>query len=116
MNSLLNAAWQAECDEPSDKLVLIYLSDRADAKGKAWPHVTTIAKQTGLSRGIVLNALQRIEARRHISVSRRNGCSNSYLVDPDTSPTVEPDQSNPCTDNRTLREPPGNRRPQNSSQ
>ncbi|HEY5504108.1 MAG TPA: helix-turn-helix domain-containing protein [Sedimentisphaerales bacterium] len=50
MNALINAAWDAECDEPSDKLVLVYLADRANTVSRAWPHMKTIIRDTGLTR------------------------------------------------------------------
>jgi DNA-binding transcriptional MocR family regulator len=82
VNALINAAWIAECDEPSDKLVLVYLSDRANVNSKAWPHLPTIARQTGLGRRTVIEAMKRIEARGYVTVTRELGCSNSYIIHP----------------------------------
>ena len=82
MNALLNAAWDAECDEPSDKLVLVYLADRANVNSKAWPHLPKIAKHTGLGLRTIVEAIKRIEARGHVTVTRAPGYSNSYIVHP----------------------------------
>ncbi|MGH7953565.1 MAG: helix-turn-helix domain-containing protein [Limisphaerales bacterium] len=79
MNALLNAAWDAVCDEPSDKLVLVYLADRANTKSKAWPHLPTIARHTGLGRSTIIEAVKRLEARGHLTVTRQQGCRNYYL-------------------------------------
>jgi DNA-binding IclR family transcriptional regulator len=82
VNALVNAAWQAACDEPSDKLVLVYLSDRANTKGNAWPHLPTIARQTGLSQRTIIRATDRLESLGYITVDRKQGCSNRYRIHP----------------------------------
>ena len=82
MNALLNAAWDAECTEPSDKLVLVYLADRANLNGKAWPHLPTIARQTGLGKRTIIEVIKRLESRGHLTVERKAGCSNRYVVHP----------------------------------
>src|SRR5438105_2454555 len=84
MNALLNSAWDAECDEPSDKLVLVNLADHANTKGNAWPHLKTVARETGLSPRTIAYALSRLETRGHLSVSRKAGCSHRYNVHPVT--------------------------------
>jgi len=35
---------KARTDNPATKLVLIYLADSANDKGKCWPSISTIAK------------------------------------------------------------------------
>ena len=105
MNALLNAAFDAECDEPSDKLVLVYLADRANVNGKAWPHLPTIVRHTGLGRSTIIEAIKRIEARGHLTVGRKAGCSNRYLIHPVTDARARPatrpvrlaDASSPAT-------------------
>jgi DNA-binding transcriptional MocR family regulator len=96
VNALLNAAWKADCAEPSDKLVLVYLADHANRASRAWPHLPTIARQTGLGRSTIIEAVKRLESRGHLTVSRRQGCSNSYTVHPcgdaPTSPVPKPVQ------------------------
>jgi DNA-binding transcriptional MocR family regulator len=82
VNALLNVAWDAACVEPSDKLVLVYLADRANVNSKAWPHLPTIARQTGLHRRTIMRALERLEAHGHMTVERKAGCSNRYTVHP----------------------------------
>lgn len=82
MNALLNAAWDAECTEPSDKLVLVNLADRANVNGKAWPHLPTIVRQTGLGRRTIIEATKRLESLGHLTVERKAGCSNRYIVHP----------------------------------
>jgi Helix-turn-helix domain len=84
LNACVNSAWKAKCDEPSDKLVLIYLADRANPTGKAWPHLPTIVRQTELGRRTVIEAIKRLEVRGHLTVTRAVGCSNSYIVHPVT--------------------------------
>ena len=111
LNAILAKAWEAQCDESSDKLVLVYLADRANANGKAWPHVPTIVRDTGLGRSTVIESMKRLESRKHVSVSRRRGCANKYTVHPRTSPATglvgnpatgplpvqRPDRSSPAT-------------------
>lgn len=114
MNALINAAWTAECDEPSDKLVLVYLADRANAVSRAWPHMKAMVRDTGFSRRTISASLYRLEAREHLTVSRRQGCSNSYTVHPKSRPQtgamvapvkIEPVQPLPATGATIAHEP-----------
>lgn len=105
MNALVSAAWEAVCDEPSDKLVLVNLADHANAKGCAWPKLKTLAGETGLAPRTVAYSLHRLELRGHIAVSRRQGCKHRYQVHPKilnahasaTIAAAQPLQQSPAT-------------------
>lgn len=60
--------------------MLVYLSDRANATHRAWPHLPTIARQTGLHRRTIIRATERLEALGLITVERKPGCSNRYII------------------------------------
>ena len=67
------------------KLVYIYLLDRADKEGKAWPGLNTIAKELSLSRSTVKRAIQDLEQAELLKKEahyRENGSatSNRYYL------------------------------------
>lgn len=67
------------------KLVYIYLYDRRDAVGKAWPSVKRIAKDLSISEKTVRRAVQDLEKAgliRKEYAYRQNGShtSNRYYV------------------------------------
>jgi hypothetical protein len=103
LNSLLNEAWKAVCDEPSDKLVLIYLADRANTKGQAWPHLPTISRETGLCKRTIMRTIERLATRGHLVVERKAGCSNRYTVHP-VSHAHRGDTKSPVTLNGATRD------------
>jgi Helix-turn-helix domain len=97
LNALIEAAWKTKCEAPSDKLVLVYLADRANKNSHhARPHLPTIVRETGLGRSTVIFSIQRLEWRGDLTVSRKKGCANSYFVHPKagarTSPAKRPVQ------------------------
>jgi hypothetical protein len=83
VNALLNAAWKAPCKHASDKLVLVRLADRANRNGKCWMMIKNIAAETVLSVRTVKAVLPRLESKGYITVTRKDGCRNYYLVHPD---------------------------------
>ncbi len=75
-------SWLAECETPADKLVLVHLCDRANKQKRAWPSIPSIARACGMSdRGVEL-CLKRIEAGGHMTVTRKDGSRNRYLMHP----------------------------------
>lgn len=82
MIELLNIAWLADCETPADKLVLVHLCDRANKQKRAWPSIPSIARACGMSdRGVEL-CLKRIETSGHMTVTRKDGSRNRYLMHP----------------------------------
>ncbi len=64
------------------KAVYMYLKDRADAQGKCWPGIRTIAADLKLSRSTVKRALHDLTAKGFLTQeprSRPNGSSTSNL-------------------------------------
>lgn len=67
------------------KLVYIYLFDRCDKEGKAWPGLNTMAKDLSLSRSTVKRAVKDLEKAGFIKKEphyRDNGSatSNRYYL------------------------------------
>ena len=57
----ISQAWKTEVSSLAAKLVLLKLADNASDEGKAWPHIETIAAETGMSRSSVFRALDELE-------------------------------------------------------
>lgn len=75
------------------KVVYMYLRDRADAEGKCWPAVKTIAADLNISRATVQRALADLERAGYIvrkARRRDNGGSTSNLY------TVNMEKNAPC--------------------
>jgi len=62
--------------------VYMYLRDRADAQGRCWPAVRTIARELGLSRSTVKRALHDLVQSGYLKKEpryRENGSKSSNL-------------------------------------
>jgi DNA-binding transcriptional regulator YhcF (GntR family) len=57
----ISQAWKTPVSSLAAKLVLLKLADNASDEGKAWPHIDTIAAETGLARSSVFRALDDLE-------------------------------------------------------
>lgn len=73
----------ADTELPSRaRTVYMYLRDRADAEGKCWPGIKTIASDLKLSRSTVKRALDDLEKTgylKRLPRYRANGSSTSNL-------------------------------------
>ena len=58
---MISQAWKTPVTSLAAKLVLLKLADNASDEGKAWPHIETIASETGLARSSVFRALDELE-------------------------------------------------------
>lgn len=65
-NALIDRAWPLAVSS-TDKIVLLYLADRANAAGTCWPSVATIAASASLSDRAVQMAIKRLEEGGHLS-------------------------------------------------
>ena len=75
------------------RAVYMYLRDRADAEGKSWPAIRTIAAELRLSRSTVKRALADLEKSGFLTKTHRyreNGSytSNLYAVTTKTRPPL----------------------------
>src|SRR5262249_38352716 len=81
----INWAFKQQVGKPSAKLVLVTLADHADADGKCWPSLRTIAARTELSRDTILRSVRLLESKGFLRVvHRHNGrslSSNMYYLD-----------------------------------
>ena len=57
----ISQAWKTPVADAKAKLVLLKLADNANDEGVAWPHIETIAAETGLARSSVFKALNELE-------------------------------------------------------
>ncbi|MBN9690696.1 MAG: helix-turn-helix domain-containing protein [Verrucomicrobia bacterium] len=90
-HALVKLAWDATCDNASEKVVLLALADRANADGKCWPGIDDIAARCSLQVRGVKGIIQRLEKSGHITVVRASGIVNKYTVHPCTPCTSAPD-------------------------
>jgi DNA-binding transcriptional regulator YhcF (GntR family) len=94
---LISQAWKTQVSSLAAKLVLLKLADNASDEGKAWPHIDTIAAETGLARSSVFRALDELE--KSGLVERHRGRNEViYQIqkshsETSTSPTVRPQKS-----------------------
>lgn|SRR5262249_3877083 len=79
-----NWAFRQQVGKPSAKLVLVALAEHADADGKCWPSLRSIAARTELSRDTVVRAIRLLKSKGFIRVvHRHNGrspSSNMYYL------------------------------------
>jgi DNA-binding transcriptional regulator YhcF (GntR family) len=93
----ISQAWRTPVASLAAKLVLLKLADNASDEGKAWPHIDTIAAETGLARSSVFRALDELEKAG--LVERHRGRNEViYQIqkshhETSTSPTVRPQKS-----------------------
>lgn len=94
---LISQAWKTEVSSLAAKLVLLKLADNANDEGVAWPHIDTIAAETGMSRSSVFRALDELE--KGGLVERQRGRNEViYRIqkshhETSTSPTMRPQKS-----------------------
>lgn len=58
---MTSQAWKTPVGSLAAKLVLLKIADNASDDGRAWPHIETIANETGLARSSVFRALDELE-------------------------------------------------------
>jgi DNA-binding transcriptional ArsR family regulator len=74
----LNWAFNLSLDSPSDKAVLIALSNHATPDGRCWPSIRRVSLYTSLTDRAVRLALRRLEDAGLIRTTEREGTSNLY--------------------------------------
>ena len=67
----LNWAWQQPCDNPTAKLVLLALADKANDEGECWPSMGHVADLAGVSSRQVSNHLNSLEGLGLLSRTRQ---------------------------------------------
>jgi DNA-binding Lrp family transcriptional regulator len=86
----------------TEKLIICNLQDRSRDNGVAWPGYDRIAKDLGLSRTAVLNAVKSLEKKGWLVIDRQSGLSNRYRINTsiETIP-VSKQYSNPYRNDTT---------------
>ena len=74
----LRWALNAPLQSPAAKSALFILAFHADATGKAWPAVETIAREASIGRRTVFRALENLEADGWIATYQRLGRSTMF--------------------------------------
>tara|TARA_B100000519_G_scaffold197973_1_gene206620 strand:+ start:71 stop:319 length:249 start_codon:yes stop_codon:yes gene_type:complete len=64
----------------TDKLVLLALAHYADDKGRCWPSLEKIGKDTGLHPKSVSRCIGRLKNGKFIKIERRMNNSNMVLI------------------------------------
>jgi len=65
--------------------VLLCLASHAGQDGKAWPGITTIARETGYTRKAAIDAIRKLERLGYIRVERTAGISSYYTIVSDST-------------------------------
>lgn len=79
----LNAAWDAACDSPTEKLVLLAIARHADnATGEAWPSVQRISEMCSITERCVYTTINKLEIKGLVSIKAGGGRGkcNAYVV------------------------------------
>src|SRR5436190_5061638 len=81
----------------AERLVLIYLADRANGAMVCWPMIATIAEALELSERSVMRAVQTLEDKDLIRVDRRHRQFNHYhILRPENGSDPEAEHPEPC--------------------
>lgn len=74
-------AWDQECPTPASKLTLLALANRCGRDGTCYPSLACVARDTGLARSTVADALNRLERAGLIARQRgRTGRATTYRL------------------------------------
>jgi biotin operon repressor len=65
-----SAAWKTRIPCHTTKLVLLKLADSANDQGVSWPHVETIARETGISRASVFRSIATLKNDGHLTTKK----------------------------------------------
>ena len=89
--SILGFAWALERGATlglplADRMVLIYLADKANGIGVCWPGQETIVRFTGLAIRTVRAAVRRLEGLRLISLEEAPGIATRYHINRELTP------------------------------
>jgi biotin operon repressor len=67
---ITSAAWKTRIPCHTTKLVLLKLADSANDEGVSWPHVETIARETGISRASVFRSIAKLKECGHLTTKK----------------------------------------------
>jgi hypothetical protein len=73
--------------------VLCHLARQAYRRPKVFPSIQAIAKTCRMRKTNVIDAIQELESRRMIAVTRQSGKPNTYRLTLNQSHPLDPDQS-----------------------
>lgn len=105
---IMSACWSLQGMSPTQKAVLISLSDNANDEGVCWPSVAKIAMRTCLSERAVQNSIKWLGQAKILTSRERMGRSTIYTITPEAySPPQEmhPAQDAPSPPHVTTQTP-----------
>lgn len=76
----MNAAWDAQCESPMGKLVLLSLADNANDQGVCWPSIATIAERCSCSERTVQNQIIELTSAGLLKIIKRTNKSNVFSL------------------------------------
>lgn len=79
---LLSESWRIKDISPTQKLVLISLSDQANDHGVCWPSVAHMQQRTCLSERAIRSAINQLAELGYLEKTERTGRSTYYTVTP----------------------------------
>lgn len=89
---MVKKVWNLTVGDPQAKLLLLKLADYANDKGKCWPSISTLSRETELSESTIYRKLGELESANLISRSR--GINQVfYTLNPCHSDTPNPCQA-----------------------
>jgi len=103
--ALMSVVWRLEAENHTQKLVLLALADNANDSGHCWPSIQAIAEKCDLTERAVTDHIGRLASKTWLSITRREGHSNTYLL---TLPTPEQHSGVNAVHPRTVFTPPLN--------
>lgn len=84
---VMAAVWPLQMS-PTQKAVLVSLSDNANDAGFCWPSIATICKRTCYGKTAVIEAIKSLEEAGYLTANRSNGRHTTYVVNP--NPPLQP--------------------------
>jgi hypothetical protein len=78
--AMMSLAWKVEGLSPTQKLVLLKLTDNANDEGVSWPSIPNMCKQCCLSDRSIQRAIQDLEKLQLLTTEKRNGHSTVYKI------------------------------------
>lgn len=76
---VMSVVWRLPV-KPTEKLVMLALSEHADDRGRCWPSMRTLQEETSLSNRAVRYSIKRLEELGHLTTVNRNGHSLEFTL------------------------------------
>ena len=101
----MSLAWEVQCVSPTEKVVLLSLSDNANDEGVCWPSVANMCRRCNLTERSIQRSLASLTEAGHMSKIERPGRSSVFKIHPRQAGT--PSRVSPHPRHRGTPPPPG---------